>query len=95
MPVIEIFVLLFSLVALRAVWDYRKRRGRPYPPGPRPLPLIGNFFDIPKDFSWLAYTEYSKKYGMTIISLGVIQFYNKMSQVISRPSTFLDKSSSF
>ncbi|KAI9449576.1 cytochrome P450 [Lactarius psammicola] len=63
MLVIELFVLLSSLVALRAFWDYRRRRGRPYPPGPRPLPFIGNFFDIPNDFSWLAYTEFSKKYG--------------------------------
>ncbi|KAI9441764.1 cytochrome P450 [Lactarius indigo] len=65
-PVIEIFVLLSSLVgvlALRAFWDHRRRRGTPYPPGPRPLPLIGNVFDIPQDYSWLAYTEFSKKYG--------------------------------
>ncbi|KAF8257685.1 cytochrome P450 [Lactarius quietus] len=63
MPIIELFVLLSSLIALRAFWDYRKRRGWPYPPGPRPLPLIGNFLDIPKDSSWLPYTELSKKYG--------------------------------
>jgi hypothetical protein len=78
MSVIELFVLFLSVVALRAVWDYRKRRGRPYPPGPRPLPLIGNFFDIPKDFSWLTYTEFSKKYGMIIISLDVIQFITNL-----------------
>ncbi|KAI9454988.1 cytochrome P450 [Lactarius psammicola] len=63
MPIIRLFVLLSSLVALRAFWNYQKRRGRPYPPGPRPLPLIGNVLDIPKEFSWLAYTEFSKKYG--------------------------------
>lgn len=62
-PVIELFVLLSSLVALRAFWDRRRRRGTPYPPGPRPLPLIGNVLDIPKDYSWLAYTDFSKKYG--------------------------------
>ncbi|KAF8258563.1 cytochrome P450 [Lactarius quietus] len=60
MPVVELFVLLSSLI----------RRGWPYPPGPRPLPLIGNILDIPKDFIWLPYAEFSKKYGTTIVSLG-------------------------
>ena len=64
MAVIELFVFFASLIALRALWDYRRRRGWPYPPGPRPLPIIGNVLDIPKDFSWLPYTEFSKKYGM-------------------------------
>jgi hypothetical protein len=40
-------------------------RGRlPYPPGPPPLPLIGNLFNIPKEFSWLSYTQLSRNYGM-------------------------------
>ncbi|KAH9995384.1 hypothetical protein BJV74DRAFT_714956, partial [Russula compacta] len=25
--------------------------------------IVGNLFDIPKEFSWLAYTQLSKKYG--------------------------------
>ncbi len=80
LPVIELFVLLASLVTLRALWDYRRRRGRPYPPGPRPLPLIGNVLDIPKDVSWLTYTEFSKKYGTVIVFLGVVQFYDVCSR---------------
>ena len=62
--VIDIFVLITSLAAFLAIRDYQRRRGLPYPPGPRPLPLIGNLFDIPKEFSWLSYTQLSKKYGM-------------------------------
>jgi hypothetical protein len=41
----------------------RRHRGLSYPPGPWPLPIIGNLLDIPKDSSWLAYTQFSKKYG--------------------------------
>ncbi len=67
MPVIEFFVLFFSLVAFHALWDHRRRRGRPYPPGPRPLPFIGNVFDIPKHSTWLAYTEFSKRYGSKLM----------------------------
>jgi hypothetical protein len=60
----DLLVLVFSLAAFLAIHDYRRRRGLPYPPGPRPIPLIGNLFDIPKEFSWLEYTHLSKKYGM-------------------------------
>jgi hypothetical protein len=33
------------------------------PPGPTPLPFIGNKFDIPKSQPWLQFEEWSKKYG--------------------------------
>lgn len=61
---LDILVLVSSLVTFLAIRDYQKRRGLPYPPGPRPLPLIGNILDIPKEFSWLSYTQLSKKHGM-------------------------------
>jgi hypothetical protein len=61
---LDILVIISSLAAFLAIRDYQRRRGLPYPPGPRPLPLIGNLFDIPKEFSWLSYTQLSKKYGM-------------------------------
>jgi len=66
---IDILVLVFSLVAFLVVRGYRRRSRLPYPPGPRPLPLIGNLFDIPKEFSWLEYTQLSKKYGMSPSSI--------------------------
>jgi hypothetical protein len=64
----DIIVLVISIAAFFVIRDYRRRRGLPYPPGPRPLPLIGNLLDIPKDFSWLSYTQLSKKHGMTCLA---------------------------
>ena len=61
--VLDIFVLVSSLAAFLAIRDRQRRRGLTYPPGPRPLPLVGNFFDIPKESSWLTYTDLSRKYG--------------------------------
>jgi hypothetical protein len=60
---LNFLVLVLSLAAFVAIRNYQKRRELPYPPGPRPLPLIGNLLDIPKEFSWLSYTQLSKEHG--------------------------------
>ena len=65
MLILDVLVIVSSLSAFLAIRGYQIRGGLPYPPGPRPLPLIGNLFDIPKEFSWLTYTHLSKKYGMS------------------------------
>ncbi|PPQ99406.1 hypothetical protein CVT24_005393 [Panaeolus cyanescens] len=51
----------------------RNPRGLPYPPGPRGLPFIGAFYEIPETKPWAAYKEWSKKYGNLI-------FYKAMGQ---------------
>ncbi len=61
---VYILVLVSSLAAFLAIRDRQRRHGLPYPPGPRPLPFIGNLLDIPKEFSWLSYTQLSKEHGM-------------------------------
>jgi hypothetical protein len=64
-----ILVLVSSIAAFLAIRDYQKRQGLPYPPGPRPLPLIGNLFDVPKEFSWLRYARLSQKYGKVYFAI--------------------------
>lgn len=59
----DILPLVFVVAAFLAIRIYRRRGRLPYPPGPRPLPLVGNLFDIPKEFSWLSYAQLSKKHG--------------------------------
>jgi hypothetical protein len=61
---LDILLIVFSVIVFLAVRIYQRRGRLPYPPGPRPLPLVGNLFDIPKEFSWLSYVQLSKKHGM-------------------------------
>ncbi|PPQ98487.1 hypothetical protein CVT26_013888 [Gymnopilus dilepis] len=57
--------LLFSI----ATFVWKTRRGSrnpenlPYPPGPKPLPLIGNVYDVPRDVPWKVFEEWGRKYG--------------------------------
>ena len=57
---IAISIFLYLLVNFR---DRRRRGGLSYPPGPPSWPIIGNLLDVPKDKSWIAYADMSKKYG--------------------------------
>ena len=61
--IVDILALASFFLVILAFNDHRRRRGLPYPPGPRPLPLIGNLLDIPKEYSWLTYTHLSKVHG--------------------------------
>jgi hypothetical protein len=33
------------------------------PPGPKPLPIIGNLLDFPQEKSWLTYRKWHERYG--------------------------------
>ncbi|OCH88065.1 CyP450 monooxygenase [Obba rivulosa] len=56
--------LFLAGVALVVVLRFRRgASGLPYPPGPKGWPIIGNLLDVPTSYPWLAYKEWSKRYG--------------------------------
>ncbi|KAI9566820.1 cytochrome P450 [Boletus coccyginus] len=51
--------LFWILVSYRGA----NSRNLPYPPGPKPLPLVGNLHQVNTAEPWLTYTAWKKKYG--------------------------------
>jgi hypothetical protein len=94
---LAISLFLYLLIRFR---DHRKRKCLPYPPRPPSWPIIGNYFDMPKDKPWVAYTDMSKKYGRRNILgttgstqlnrafLGDIVYLRAFSEVIVVLSSF-------
>ena len=58
-------VFLSLTFYLRSVILWRRRtNGRPLPPGPKQLPIIGNTLDMPTVRPWRGFADLCNKYGM-------------------------------
>ncbi|KAK7045037.1 cytochrome P450 [Favolaschia claudopus] len=55
--------LLWLLVIAGLSIAYYATKPRHHPPGPRPLPLIGNLLQMPKDHDWKVFGKWSKIFG--------------------------------
>ncbi|KAH7903642.1 cytochrome P450 [Hygrophoropsis aurantiaca] len=61
----------FGLAIAGLIRNYNKKKnatGFPLPPGPRPLPFIGNTLDIKPDEPWVSYTQWGSTYGDLVYS---------------------------
>ncbi|KAH9039822.1 cytochrome P450 [Lactarius pseudohatsudake] len=83
---IDCLALSTFLYVLFAFRDHRRRRGFPYPPGPPPLPVIGNLLDVPKLSPWLGYANMSKKYGDVVC----FQVLGQVVVVLCSPTAIKD-----
>ena len=61
-------VFLVALVASTTLWlwKYRTVSGLPLPPGPKPLPIFGNLFDMPSKDRARKFWEIGRAYGACI-----------------------------
>jgi len=60
----DYFSILGTLVVTAFICVRMRRRSTlPLPPGPKKLPLLGNLFNLPTSYKWLAYTRLCKEYS--------------------------------
>ncbi|KAI0075610.1 cytochrome P450 [Panus rudis PR-1116 ss-1] len=59
----SLLVGLFIVAGLYLWSKHRKTKSMVYPPGPKPLPVLGNVMDLTARELWLRATEWARKYG--------------------------------
>jgi hypothetical protein len=60
-PAVLLPLVFLAITGLLKRWKTTSQP--PYPPGPKPRFLIGNFYDIPTEAPWLTYAEWGNRYG--------------------------------
>lgn len=55
-------------ISLLVAYRFIQRRRRnplclPYPPGPKPLPLLGNIFNLPSEYIYKVFTDWGRELG--------------------------------
>ncbi len=60
---ISLSLVLAEIGLIYYISNLRRSPKLPLPPGPKPLPIIGNLFDVPQSKPWITYMDWSKAYG--------------------------------
>jgi hypothetical protein len=88
-----VLVVLAAALASLAVHLYSSYRKAPLPPGPKPLPLIGNLFDMPRLDEYKTYAKWGKQYG-DVVHVGILDMHIVVLNSFQAASELLDARSS-
>lgn len=82
--VVAVLLGAIGLALLNALRS-KTRHGR-LPPGPKPLPFLGNLLDLPKEHPWVTYRDWAAKYGKQDCCCTILLLTISSNQAI--PSAF-------
>ena len=74
--VTAIAIASVSFLGISYVFYRRARPSAALPPGPPPLPIVGNVLHMPKEQPWREYAEWAKQYGETYLTASQILIHN-------------------
>lgn len=62
-------VLVAAAIAFFLLRSWSKNRNLVFPPGPKPVPMLGNIFDVRAKELWLVAREWAQQFGMSLLLL--------------------------
>ena len=65
---VDALCVCLAIYLVKTYFGRRTRQG-PSPPGPKPLPIIGNLLDMPASHEWFKFTEWAHTYGQPEFSV--------------------------
>ena len=69
-------IVALAVFTLKKYLDNRKYHRLPFPPGPKPWPIIGNALDLTMSAPWVSYAKWSKVYGTFSVAFCVTLFHH-------------------